>query len=118
MSQTTVTSVSSPPQGVQIAEGAGTLTSVSIPMPVASNPGNAIPAVGGGPLFSGSFTGSAPIDISFYDSAAGSLGNPGTLIATVTASNGYPPCNPNAAYTHGLYAVQRSSSSISITHTP
>lgn len=103
------------PRASQLVIGSGTLTSVANAMPVASNPGNAIPPVGSGPLFTGSFTGSAPIDISFYDSAAGTLASPGTLIATVTASNGYAPCNPNAAYTHGLFVIQRSASSIVIT---
>ncbi|MFM0272390.1 hypothetical protein PQQ59_17510 [Paraburkholderia aspalathi] len=103
------------PCGTQLVDGSGTLTSVANIMPVLSNPGNAIPPVNGGPLYTGSFTGSAPIDVSFYDSASGTLATPGTLIATVRSANGYAPVNPNASYTHGLFVIQRSASSIVIT---
>ncbi|MGF6905315.1 hypothetical protein [Paraburkholderia sp. GAS348] len=103
------------PRASQLVIGSGTLTSVANVMPILSNPGNAIPPVGSGPLYTGSFTGTAPIDVSFFDSAAGTLASPGTLIATVRSTNGYPPCNPNAAYTHGLFVIQRSSSSVAIT---
>jgi hypothetical protein len=103
------------PRDTQLLNGSGTLTSVANISPVLSNPGNAIPPVGAGPLFTGSFTGTAPIDVSFYDSPAGTLASPGTLIATVRSANGYAPVNPNASYTHGLYCIQRSPSSIVIT---
>ncbi|PZR49631.1 hypothetical protein [Paraburkholderia fungorum] len=103
------------PAASQLVNGSGTLTSVQNVMPVASNPGNAIPPVNGGPLYTGSFTGSALIDISFYDSGAGTLANPGTLICSVRSANGYAPVNPNASYVHGLYCIQRSASSIVIT---
>ncbi|CAE6803131.1 hypothetical protein R75461_05285 [Paraburkholderia nemoris] len=103
------------PAASQLVDGSGTLTSVANIMPILSNPGNAIPPVNGGPLYTGSFTGSAPIDVSFYDTTAGTLANPGALICTVRSANGYAPVNPNAAYTHGLYCIQRSASSIVIT---
>ncbi|KPD18839.1 hypothetical protein ADM96_08305 [Burkholderia sp. ST111] len=103
------------PCGTQLIDGSGTLTSVANAMPVATNPSNFIPAVGSGPLVTGGFTGTSPIDVSFYDTTAGTLANPGTLIATVRSANGYAPVNPNAAYIHGLFVIQRSASSIVIT---
>ncbi|MFM0500351.1 hypothetical protein [Paraburkholderia caffeinilytica] len=105
-------------QGRQVAYGAGTVTAVANEMPVASNPGNAIPPVGSGPLFTGSFTGTAPIDISLYDSPAnqpGTLANPGTLLATVKSANGYAPASLNVSFTHGLFVIQRSPSTVVIT---
>lgn len=86
-----------PPKTVSLAYGAGTWTgSVFNTQPV------------GGPGFSGS----SPIDISFYDSVTGLLGNP---IASVKSNRGYTPTQLNLTFTTGLFAVIRSSSTVQIT---
>ncbi|CAG4920385.1 hypothetical protein [Paraburkholderia gardini] len=95
-----------PPTGSQIAvvipnvvggvlQNPGTLTGVVVSQPIAVK------------------TGSAPIDISFYDSVGTPAAN-ATPIATIKADQGYQPVPLNVQFTTGLYAVQRSQSSVAV----
>jgi hypothetical protein len=96
MSITYITNVPFPPAGVQITTGPGTLQGAVIAPPAVPN-----------------FTGSAPIDASFFDSIGPTANAP---IATVRTQQGYAPVVLSAAYTTGLYCVQRSGSSLTVTH--
>jgi hypothetical protein len=104
----TITNPQNPPTGTQVAVGAGTLQGVSVPMP------------------DGSTSGNAGIDVLFFDALWGTTVNTLaqvlalTPIAEVKTPYGYAPVNHVAvaldvAYTHGLYAYQRSGSSIAVT---
>ena len=100
----TVINPQNPPTGTQVTTGAGKLQGVQVPPPA------------------GTTSGSAAIDVSFYDVQWGLTVTTLTAlfeltpIATVKSANGYAPIGLNASYAHGLYAYTRSTSSIAVTH--
>jgi len=109
MSQTTVINNPFPPTGTQVVGGGvssaspGTLSNVKVPGPLSGNP----------PYGRALSTGSAAIDVSFYDSIGPTSSAP---IAVVTVPNGYGGVPLSVAYQTGLYMVARSSSDIAVTH--
>lgn len=100
----TVINPQNPPTGTQVTVGAGTLQGVQVPPPA------------------GTTSGSAAIDVVFYDALWGVTVSTLTAlfaltpIATVKSPAGYAPVGLNASYAHGLYAYTRSTSSIEVTH--
>ncbi|WP_086381841.1 hypothetical protein [Caballeronia sordidicola] len=96
MSTVFSTNVPFPPAGTQIRTGSGTLLSAGVRLPSGLNNGA---------------TDMYGIDCTFYDSATGGLDLSTPLVALKGRSGSGPM---SAAFTKGLYIVQRSHSSIDV----
>ena len=92
-----------PPQGFQLATGAGVLTGAQIPTPAGINFQAGVP-------FVGSQGTASPMAFKVFDTANGNTsGNP---ICSVSTPNVYPPVILDVPFVNGLYVVQTTPGSI------